>query len=87
MSSVEVINVSVSATLKEVMQYVVGLSGELADRVLHNANVEIDGETYEDGHDTVSLTVGATVNVIGHSKVNVISAHLRTLAFYRNQNN
>lgn len=71
-----------TASVRSILEYVVGLNPELIARTLGKTRVEIDGQAYSNGEEQVPLRVGSVVELRSITKINVISAHLRTLMFY-----
>lgn len=79
----EQISQDATTTVRSVLQYVVGLSPDIATTTLEKLQVKINGQPHTNGEDEVRLSVGNTVEVGSATKINVIGAHLRTLAFYQ----
>ena len=73
---------AIVTTVRSALEYVVGLNHELARRVLQTTHLEIDGKVYTNPEARVSLEVGSRICLEGHSTLNVIKAHIRTLNFY-----
>lgn len=72
-----------STTIQSVLQYVVGLNEQVAKRILDNTKLSIDGKAYTHPDQELSVQVGSRIDLEGHSDLTVISAHIRTLDFYR----
>ena len=70
-------------TIQSVLQYVVGLNEQVAERILDNTKLSIDGKPYSHPDDEVTVQVGSRIDLEGHSDLTVIPAHIRTLDFYR----
>ena len=78
----EILTTEVETSVRCVLEYIVGLNADVADRILDSCRLQVDGQAYLTPEERIKIQVGSRIHLEGHSALTVIEAHLRTLDFY-----